>query len=136
MRSPDGGATWAATDGPPADVTQLVLPTRYPDDPRIFAGVSPYDATRNPYVSAGFGIPFQPLPNVPPGTIALSAYFDNGDPRLFSSALGGIWSWTVGSKDVAHQEIAVPTNPAIYNTFSALATPPPGGPAVLAWAPP
>ena len=133
LRSLDGGTTWTATDGPPTDVSQLVLPPGYPSDPRIFGGVSPADAEA-PYISAGFGAPYHRLTGLPAGLVATSADFDQGDERIFSSALSGVWSLRLGTH-VPRQEIAYAAEPLTSNAVAALATPSPGGPAVLAWAP-
>lgn len=133
MRSLDAGATWTATDGPPTDTSQLVLPPDYPRDPRIFGGVTPY-GDGAPYVAASFGAPFQHIAGLPAGLVAVSAGFDQGDQRIFSAALTGVWSLRLGAT-APHEEIAYAAEPLTSNAIAALATPPLGGAAVLAWAP-
>lgn len=135
-QSLDGGMTWESTAGPPSDVTQLALPPTYPSDPRIFAGVDPV-AGRAPYEAPAFGQPFQPLTGLPPGRIAVSAHLDDGDPRVFSAALTGLWSIdpTGAGPYTAHEEIDYSGSYAIQAAIGAMATPKPtkGGPALLAW---
>jgi DNA-directed RNA polymerase specialized sigma24 family protein len=138
-QSLDGGTTWESTGGigaPPWNVTQLALPPTYPSDPRIFAGVDPV-AGRTPYMASAFGQPFQALTGLPPGRIAVSAHLDDGDPRVFSGALTGLWSInpTGGAPYTAHEEIDYSGGYAIQAAIGAIATPTPtnGGPALLAW---
>lgn len=135
MQSLDGGATWSSRAGPPTDVNQLAIPPTYPADPRIFAGVDPFTG-RSPYLATAFGQDFQRLGHVPPGAVAVSAHFDDGDPRLFSSAATAVWSIAIGqSAGLPHEEVDY--SAAATSATAALATPPPtkDGPAVVAWAP-
>jgi DNA-directed RNA polymerase specialized sigma24 family protein len=138
MRSVDGGATWSATDGPPADATQLVLPPDYPSDPRIFFGVDPQVGVA-PYVTAGFGLPYEHVVGLPPGEIAVSAHFDDGDPRLFSAGATAVWSvrMTDAPPLKPHDEVDYSAWTATTRIPAAVGTPAPtpGGPAVLVWAP-
>jgi len=137
LQSLDGGATWASTNGPPAQVNQLVLPPTYPNDPRIFAGVDPVLGS-SPYMAAAFGQQFQALTALPPGQVAVSAHFDDGDPRLFAAGQTAIWSIRVDvSSPVARDEVDYSAGGATTHVVAALATPAPsaGSPALLAWVP-
>jgi DNA-directed RNA polymerase specialized sigma24 family protein len=138
LQSMDGGATWASTDGPPMDAAQLALPPDYPRDARIFAGVDPL-LGRAPYMTDAFGKPFQQLLGLPPGPVAVSAHFDDGDPRVFTAGATAVWSMPIGgtSRAVAHNEIDYSAEAGASAELAALATPPPsaGGPALLVWAP-
>jgi DNA-directed RNA polymerase specialized sigma24 family protein len=138
MQSLDGGATWAATDGPPASANQVVLPPDYPRDPRIFVGVNPA-ASAGPYVAAAFGQPYQALSPLPAGQLAVSAHFDDGDPRLFSSGKTAVWSVRLDTSGplVPRDEIDYSGTTASDGRVAALATPAPSStaPAVLAWVP-
>ncbi|HXA30095.1 MAG TPA: hypothetical protein VN193_15245 [Candidatus Angelobacter sp.] len=138
-QSLDGGTTWETSPAaPPPDVTQLALPPNYPADPRIFAGVDPV-AGRAPYQAAAFDKPFTPLTGLPPGQVAVSAHLEDGDPRLFSAALTGVWSTNPNGAAPypPHEEIDYSSGSAVQNVIGAIATPTPtlGGPALLAWAP-
>jgi hypothetical protein len=88
-------------------------------------------------MAPAFGQAFQVLTGLPPGYIAVSAHFDDGDPRLFAGAANGVWSLDLGapSPQVAHEEIDY--SAATGQTYARLATPTPsaGGPAIVAWAP-
>jgi len=132
LQSLDGGASWTATDGPPREVNQIVLPPNYPGDPRIFGGVDAISGGA-PYVAAGFGKPFDSLQGVPAGQVAVSSRFNSGDPRLFVAGLMGVWSTRLdGSSPI--EEVAYPTATLTSNAVAALATPK-DGPAVFVWAP-
>lgn len=140
LQSLAGGTSWSAAAGPPLDATQLAVPPDYPSDPRIFAGVSPFEVGGAPYMATRFGAPFQALSALPAGMVALSGHFDDGDPRLFVSATTGVWSVALASSGPAagaRQEVATPSSVAAGNAVTALATPPPrpGSPALLAWVP-
>ena len=138
MQSLDGGATWTATDGPPVAVNQIVLPPTYPIDPRIFFGVGTVGV--GPFQTVAFGQPYRWLKPLPPGQLAVSAHFDDGDPRIFSAGATSLWSVGLGASGptAPHQEIDYSYGAAESGAVAALATPSPveGGPAVLAWAPP
>ena len=137
-QSLDGGVTWTSTTGPPSAVKQLAIPPTYPSDPRIFAGVDPLTG-QAPYMAAAFGQPFQLLTGLPPGQVAVSAHLDDGDPRIFSAGLTGVWSVSINGRGplTPHEEIDYAAGSRVQNVVAALATPPSvtGGPAVLAWAP-
>jgi DNA-directed RNA polymerase specialized sigma24 family protein len=139
----DGGATWQSTaiagpgfDQPPSS---LALPPDYPRDPRIFTGTSTAIGGP-PYMATAFGRPFQALDTLPAGPIAVSAHFDDGDPRVFVAGLTALWSARIDSGAVAqpHEEIDYSTGGSLTNTSGQVATPTstPGGPAVVAWVPP
>ncbi len=100
MRSDDGGATWASTDGPPKEVTQIVLPENYPTDPRVFGGTDAASTTA-PYLAAFFGSGWTQMANLPPGRIGVS------DGRIYVAALTGVWS-TDGTQ--VRQDVATPTS--------------------------
>lgn len=138
MQSMDGGATWTATAGPPADAAQLVIPPSYPADGRIFAGVDPVTG-RAPYAATSFGAPFTPIIGLPPGNLAVSSHFDDGDPRLFSAASTAVWSVDVasGSTAVPRDEVDYSGEAVASSSVAALATPGvgAGSPAVIVWAP-
>ncbi len=139
LQSLDGGVTWAATDGPPSDANQLIVPPDYPRDPRIFAGVNALSVNGSPYMAAAFGAPFQRLVGAPAGQVALSSHFDAGDARLAVSALSGVWSVAVdaaGAVSQMHEEI-VNVVGAANTSVAAIATPPrgSGSPALVVWAP-
>jgi hypothetical protein len=138
LQSLDGGASWSATDGPPASANQVVLPPTYPHDARIFVGVDP-SASAGPYVAASFDQPFQALSPLPAGQLAVSAHFDDGDARLFSSAGTAVWSVRLDTAGplVPRDEIDYSAASASGSAVAALSTPAPspGGPALLAWAP-
>src|SRR5258708_24006887 len=88
-----------------------------------------------PYISGCFGAPFRRIADLPAGLVAVPAGFDQGDKRIFSGALSGVWSLRLGTH-VPRLEIGYAAEPATSNAVAALATPPLGGPpAVLAWAP-
>jgi hypothetical protein len=88
-------------------------------------------------VAPAYDQPFTPLTGLPPGRVAASAHFDDGDPRLFSAALTGLWSINpLGAAPyTAHEEIDYSAGYAIQAAVGAMATPTPtsGGPALLAW---
>jgi hypothetical protein len=115
-----------------------VLPPDYPRDPRIFAGVSAFSPTSTPSMAATFGAAFRPMTGLPPGQVWVSSHFNAGDPRLFVSALTGVWSTRVaanGAPTAPRQEITAGAG-AVNNQVAVLATPPPSSPAaVLAWTP-
>jgi RNA polymerase sigma factor (sigma-70 family) len=91
LRSTDGGANWVSTSGVP-DGDQIVLPPDYPRDGRIFVGyLNETPGASNWWTDGVYGT-FAPLPG-PPGSIALAAGFDAGDPRVIVSAQGGVWSY-------------------------------------------
>jgi RNA polymerase sigma factor (sigma-70 family) len=96
MRSTDGGATWTFREGAPGG-DELVLPPDYPRDGSIFIGhaSSPAPGSSN-WWAKDFGAAFSPLAG-PPGSIALSAAFDSGDPRILISTTSGVWSYNVGT---------------------------------------
>src|SRR5579884_1635371 len=137
-QSLDGGVTWTSTTGPPSAVKQLALPPTYPSDPRIFAGVNPLTGEA-PFMAAAFGQPFMPLTGLPPGQVAVSAHLDDGDPRIFSAGLTGIWSVRLATSGplTPHEEIDYSAGSRVQNGVAALATPTPvkGDPAILVWAP-
>ncbi len=142
VQSLDGGVTWTATDGadaPPPDVNQLALPPGYPTrDSRIFAGVDPHGGG-SPYTTAAFGQPFQHITSLPAGQVAVSAHLDDGDPRVFSAALTGVWSVDPRSPAPApHEEVDYSSGGALQNVVAALATPAApssSSPSLLAWVP-
>jgi len=90
FQSTDGAATWQAAPGPPGGA-QVVLPPDYPRDPRIFignpAGLAVSGSTD--YVAERFDGAYDPLP-APPGLLALSGAFDDGDPRLYVASTVGV----------------------------------------------
>jgi len=145
LQSPDGGVSWTATGGtaadgtPPSDLTQLVLPPAYPADPRIFGGTDAFTGLP-PYVATAFGAPFKRITSFAghAGQVAVSASFDDGDPRVFVAAATGIWSLNLGVPGVVGSpHLEVQYTSAITGAVAALATPPTlgAGPAVLAWVP-
>lgn len=141
VQSLDGGVTWVAADGPdgpPPDVNQLALPPGYPTrDTRIFAGVDAHGGG-SPYVASAFGQPFQHVITLPAGQVAVSAHLDDGDPRLFSAGLTGVWSVDLANATpVPHEEIDYSSGAALQGSPAALATPVASstGPALLAWVP-
>lgn len=108
FQSTDGAAHWAWTPGPPAG-EQVALPPDYPRDPRLFIG-NGAGATRSAdYVAERFGAPFSALPT-PPGLLALSGAFDQGDPRVYVSTATGLMAINM----------ARPTAPAVAVVSSGL----------------
>jgi len=136
LQSSDGAATWQSAPGPAAGGNQVVLPSTYPDDPRIFIGTTPTGST-SPSWTPAFGDTrgFAAL-GTPPGQLALPAGFDSGDGRVLVAATGahgGVWAEDLGTGVAA----PVLTYPRSALDAAALATPW-GDPArgVLVWAPP
>ncbi|HEV7680186.1 MAG TPA: sigma factor-like helix-turn-helix DNA-binding protein [Candidatus Dormibacteraeota bacterium] len=141
VQSLDGGKTWTsrplrATESP---FSQLTLPPDYPRDPRIFAS-SPGVLGIPSAMARGFDQPFQVLTSLPPGFIYTSAHFDDGDPRLFSVGLNGIWSSRMTDRAVAAPQEEIDYSYGAQqesNAFAKVATPPPtaSAPAIVAWVP-
>jgi len=97
FQSRDGGGSWAAAEGPPANSggdQRVTLPPSYPIDPRIFisgpAGSPSYSTRR-------FGEPFMPLP-VPSGSIAVSPLYDRGDDRIFIAGQAAVWTYNLDTR--------------------------------------
>jgi len=116
LLSADGGRSWRAAPLPaPSDAVQVVLPPRFPADPRIFLGSSAVGGLTT-YVVPWFGAPAEPL-GTPPGGIALAAGFDNGDDRLYVAAASGVLSVQPGGGAAPQLVLAYPAigNPASIN---------------------
>ncbi len=129
----DGGSTWAPSSVPaPPDAEQVVLPPGWPTaDSRIFIGTNTVTGLA-PYVVPHFGAIPEPLA-APPGHLALSSRFDQGDDRLFVAAQGEV---AVVNLDSGLSAAPLITYPASVGVAS-LATPPSSeGHDVLILAPP
>ncbi len=102
-RTMDGGRTWESTKpGVVPAVARgatIALPPTYPHDPRIFIG-NPAQPGLFDYAAAAYREPFTSLP-LPPGQLAVSAGFDEGDPRLFDATSVGVVSYRVDSGEEA-----------------------------------
>ena len=90
FQSTDGGHQWAATSGP-ASGTQVALPPDYPTDPRVFIGNTANLAGASDFVADHFGGTYTPLAG-PPGFLALSGDFDDGDPEVYVATTTGVTS--------------------------------------------
>jgi DNA-directed RNA polymerase specialized sigma24 family protein len=113
MRSTDAGYSWEASPSAlPSGVSEIVLPSGYPRDGRIFLA-GPAQNAAPPYVSNGFDGPFAAIPGLPPGLVTLSSAFDDGDPRIFVAGTGGVYADDLTSSRVslavAEVEGAVPS---------------------------
>lgn len=133
FESMDGGASWTASPfAAPQGAEQVVLPPSWPHDPRIFIGTASVSGLA-PYVVPRFGAAALPLPG-PPGHVALSARFDQGDDRVLIAAQGQVAVLHVDDpQSVAAPIVTYPTSVAV----ASLATPPAtSGDDVLILAPP
>lgn len=130
--SSDGGRTWRATAGPPTGA-QVALPPNYPRDSRIFVGTSAQGGA-SPYVAERYGSPFKPIArSLPAGRLALSAAFDNSDPRVFVAGEAGVVAVRLGSAADVRPMVVYPSTGQV----ASLATPTlSAGPSVLIAAPP